>query len=168
MDPTSDGWTVQCEIFQATLIGGLPQDEDFQPGPDDDDFQPGHFSYFGYGQPGHGPPVPPPPPQSFNPFAAHEPNQQNQEALGWDMWPNQVAAAENAIWPNQLNAEVNENVAQVDHQLPAFQEEQEPEEVINDPANPEDHIQPVQEEFELSNSGVLAIDDDTDASDGEQ
>lgn len=42
LDPTSDSWTVQCEIFQATLLGGLAQDEDIPPRPDDndDDFSP--------------------------------------------------------------------------------------------------------------------------------
>ena len=97
LDPTSDSQTVQCEIFQATLIGGLPQDKDFQHGPDDDDFQPHQFAYFGFGQPGHGPPVPPPPLPLFNPFVAPEPNQQIQQALGWEIWPNQDnAIADNA------------------------------------------------------------------------
>lgn len=61
LDPTSDSWTVRCEIFQATLLGGLPQDEDFHPGPDngDDGFHPNHFDFYGYGQPGHGPQGPP-------------------------------------------------------------------------------------------------------------
>lgn len=48
LDPTSDSWTVQCEVFQANLLGGLPQDEDIPPGPDDNDdnFQPNNFGFF--------------------------------------------------------------------------------------------------------------------------
>jgi hypothetical protein len=79
LDPTSDSWSVQCEIFEATLIGGLPHDEDIRPRPGDDHdhFQLDHFAFFGYGQPGNGPPVPPPPFPPFNPFAAPNPSPQN-------------------------------------------------------------------------------------------
>lgn len=54
LDPNSDSWTVQCKIFQATLLGGQPQDEDLPPGPDDNDngVQPNNFAFFGFGQPG--------------------------------------------------------------------------------------------------------------------
>lgn len=67
LDPALDGWSVQCEIFQATLLGALPQDEDVPPGSDDggnDGFHLDHFDY-GYGQPGHGPLMPPQPPHPF-------------------------------------------------------------------------------------------------------
>lgn len=51
LDPNFDCWSVQCEIFQAVMIGGLPQDEDLPPGPDDDNngggFNPGNFYAFG-------------------------------------------------------------------------------------------------------------------------
>jgi hypothetical protein len=81
LEPTSDSWTIQCKIFQATLLGAMPQDEDFPPGPDDDDdgFQPNNFAFFGFGQPGQGPLMPPAP---FNPFAAPNPDQQNLQAMG--------------------------------------------------------------------------------------
>jgi len=61
LDPSSDSWTVQCEVFQSTLLGGLPQDEDIPLGPDDNDdaFQPNNFHFYGYGQPGQGSPPPP-------------------------------------------------------------------------------------------------------------
>jgi hypothetical protein len=34
-----ESWTVQCEVLQGHLLGGLPQDED--PAPRNDDFPPG-------------------------------------------------------------------------------------------------------------------------------
>lgn len=37
LDPTLDCWYIQCEIFQETLLGALPQDEDIPPGPRPDD-----------------------------------------------------------------------------------------------------------------------------------
>lgn len=50
-----ESWTVQCEVLQGNLLGGLPQDEDPAPGPDD--FPPGGpFDLFGFGQPGNGRP----------------------------------------------------------------------------------------------------------------
>jgi hypothetical protein len=53
-----DSWTVQCEILQGQLLGGLPQDEDQAPGPDD--FPPaGPFDLFGFGQFGPEPFGPP-------------------------------------------------------------------------------------------------------------
>ena len=46
-----ESWTCQCEILQATLLGGGPPDEDEPPnGPDD--IQPNLFEFFGFGQPG--------------------------------------------------------------------------------------------------------------------
>ena len=49
-----ESWTVQCEILQGQLLGGLPQDEDLVPGPDD--FPLGSpFDLFGFGQNGPGP-----------------------------------------------------------------------------------------------------------------
>lgn len=49
-----ESWTVQCEILQGHLLGGLPQDEDPAPGPDD--FPPrGPFDLFGFGQAGPAP-----------------------------------------------------------------------------------------------------------------
>lgn len=111
--------------------------------------------------------MPPPPPPPFNPFSTPKPNQQNQQALGWDIWPNQVNAAENDIWPNQANAAEDDIAAQLDQQLPTIPEEQEPDEVINTPADPDNQNMAAQEELEVSDSGVLAMDDDSDASEGE-
>ena len=49
-----ESWTCQCEILQATLLGGGPPDEDEPPnGPDD--IQPNLFEFFGFGQPSAGP-----------------------------------------------------------------------------------------------------------------
>lgn len=50
----AESWTVQCEVLQGNLLGGLPQDEAPAPGPDD--FPPnGPFDLFGFGQHGNGP-----------------------------------------------------------------------------------------------------------------
>lgn len=49
-----DSWTAQCEILQATLLGGDPLGEDEPPnGPDA--VQPMLYELFGFGQPGQGP-----------------------------------------------------------------------------------------------------------------
>ena len=86
-EPTSDSWSVQIEVFQSTLIGGLPQDEDF---PQDDpvELQPGFFDFFGFGQPSHGPAhahqnIA----DNFGP-AHGVPNPADLQALGWNQWPN--------------------------------------------------------------------------------
>jgi hypothetical protein len=51
---SGESWTVQCEILQGHLLGGLPHDED--PSLGDNDFPPGGpFDLFGFGQPGNGP-----------------------------------------------------------------------------------------------------------------
>lgn len=49
-DPESVSWTMQCEVFHASLLGAVAQDEDF-PLDDDDDIQPENFDFFGFGQP---------------------------------------------------------------------------------------------------------------------
>jgi hypothetical protein len=41
---------MQCEVFHASLLGAVAQDEDF-PLDDDDDIQPENFDFFGFGQP---------------------------------------------------------------------------------------------------------------------
>lgn len=43
-------------------------------------------------------------------------------------------------------------------------EEQDPIEAISEPNNPEGPMQPAQEELEVSDSTILAMDSDTDAS----
>jgi hypothetical protein len=71
----SNSWSVQCEILQATLLGGAPEDEGFPPD-DDDDFDPYEFHFHGFRQPGQGPPEPAP----INiPF---QPNQEVLNAMG--------------------------------------------------------------------------------------
>ena len=87
-----ESWTCQCEILQATHLGGRPPDESPPPG-GPDDVQPNFFEYFGFGQPiGHndGP--------SPNQAQAQEIPQANQaqaqenpqaNAENWDLWPNQ-------------------------------------------------------------------------------
>jgi hypothetical protein len=49
----SDSWTIQTEIIQATMLGGLAADEDLPRGPND--IQPDMFDFFGFGQQGQGP-----------------------------------------------------------------------------------------------------------------
>ena len=49
-----ESWTVQCEILQGQMLGGLPEDEDPVPGPDDFPSG-GPFDLFGFGQNGPGP-----------------------------------------------------------------------------------------------------------------
>jgi hypothetical protein len=52
-DPESDSWTVQCEVFHASLLGAVAQDEDLPPDDDDDDdIQLNQFDLYGFGQPG--------------------------------------------------------------------------------------------------------------------
>jgi hypothetical protein len=42
-----DSWTVQVEIIQARMLGGLGPDEDIPLGPND--LQPELFDFFGFG-----------------------------------------------------------------------------------------------------------------------
>lgn len=99
--PESHCWSTQCEVLQATLINAMPQDEDLPPDNPDlpDDFDPNHFQFFGFGQPGQGPPQ-----QqqhianAFQPNAAvanFQPN--NVNVLGWDAWPNPPPPAHNLL-----------------------------------------------------------------------
>lgn len=78
-DFESDSWSVQCEILQAQMLGGAPQDEDF-PSDDDDDFYPHEFHFHGFGQPRQGPP---PPPRNF-------PIPPDDDALGGLGWGQQM------------------------------------------------------------------------------
>jgi hypothetical protein len=66
------------------MLGAQPQDEDFPPD-DPDDVNPNAFDFFGFGQPGQGPPNPPDGhPDNFGVNLA------NQQAVGWAPWPQQV------------------------------------------------------------------------------
>jgi len=80
-DPEADSWTVQCEVFHASLLGVVAQDEDMPPD-DDDDVQPNHFDFYGFGQPGQGPPHQP----AEEPDVG--PNDVNPQGFGWNAWPN--------------------------------------------------------------------------------
>jgi hypothetical protein len=71
---------VQCEVLQIAMLGAMPQDED-QPPKNPDDFNPESFQYFGFRQPGQGPPNLPP----AHGFGQNEHNGQDVE---WDLWPN--------------------------------------------------------------------------------
>ena len=86
----SDSWTVQCEIISATMLGAQAQDDDFPPD-DPEDLDPNHFEFYGFGQPGQGPPPPP--------FGNGNAN--NAVNPGWAPWdqPN----ANNNVAPQQLN-----------------------------------------------------------------
>lgn len=55
-DPEANSWTVECEVFHASLLGVVAQDEDM-PSDDDDDVQPNHFDFYGFGQPGRDLPI---------------------------------------------------------------------------------------------------------------
>jgi hypothetical protein len=66
----SQSWTVLCEIMQQPLLEVLPQDEDLVP-PQLDNGQPPMFDFFGPGQPGAGP------------FHHQEPEDEEQELIGW-------------------------------------------------------------------------------------
>jgi hypothetical protein len=61
-----DSWTIQVEIIQARMLGGLGPNEDIPPGPDD--LQLELFDFFGFGQQGPGPN----PHLQQNPEPAHE------------------------------------------------------------------------------------------------
>ena len=172
LDPSADSWTVQCEIFQATLIGDLPQDEDIPPRPDanDDAFQPNNFAYFGYGQPSQGPPMPTPSFQPFNPFAVLNPNPQNLNAFGWDEWPNVMPANEAQFLPEadpvpQLIPLMPENAPanNVDQPKDALGNAEEVINLQNDQAMNEVDFQQQQEDL----AEVIAMDDLSDASDNE-
>ncbi|CAN6342947.1 unnamed protein product [Urochloa humidicola] len=114
-----ESWTCQCEVLQATMLGGAPGDEEQPPGPDD--FQPNLFHFFGYGQPGQGPPQNGPGNQTQGNNAANPshgnqaPNQQGNVAGGahaqglWGQWQNNnVNLAEQHLGdqgPVNVNAE---------------------------------------------------------------
>jgi hypothetical protein len=118
-------WTIQVEIIQTRMLGGLGPDEDIPPGPDD--IQPQFFDFFGFGQPGHGPAFQlqpqqqhPGPAQQQHPGPAHE-----LQGAGWGLWPqgqedqaHQDAVIVQAIPAAQpLNFDLNQPLEQVDDDL---------------------------------------------------
>jgi len=61
-----ESWTVQCEILQENLLGGMAADDDPEPGPHN--LPPGGpFDFFGFGQQGPGTVNPPPHQNGSNP-----------------------------------------------------------------------------------------------------
>lgn len=86
-----ESWTVQCEILQGNLLGGLPANE--EPVPRPDDFLPGApLIFFGFGQQGPGPANPTPPPQPIGPNphnggVAGGQNQPMDAIEAWEVWP---------------------------------------------------------------------------------
>lgn len=127
----------------------MPQDEDFPP-EDPDDVDPNHFEFFGFGQPGHGPPPPP---------AGNGPNAQ-------DIFH---ADAANPAWAPQPNPHAAQPNGDVPLLIPIQQEEQ-IDGVANADVNAvllpvEEVIQNAPEEEEppqLPEEQVLAMDVDTD------
>jgi hypothetical protein len=81
----SNNWCVQCEIFQAAMLGNAPQDEDFPP--NDGDFNPNNFQFQGFGQPIN---ILPPPALAVHQFV---PNQGLLNQLGLQAWPQDGEAA---------------------------------------------------------------------------
>lgn len=78
--PDTDSWSVQCEVLQTHMLGVMPQDEDMPP-EDPNDFDPEHFQFFGFGQPGQGPPNLPP----ADGFGHNDIGGLDVE---WDLWNN--------------------------------------------------------------------------------
>jgi hypothetical protein len=155
--PETDSWSVQCEVLQATLLGAMPQDEDQPPENPDllDDFNPEHFEFFGFGQPGQGPPFQPP-------ADAFGHNADMAQGLDWDLWPNppQQDQAPVEFQPNPVVQEPEED--EVAPQLIPLQHEPIPEVIQQLPA-PEDNLVA----DEIFEGEVLAMDDLTDQSEGE-
>jgi hypothetical protein len=112
-----DSSTIQVEIIQARMLGGLDPDEDIPPGPDD--LQPEFFDFFGFGQPGHGP-VFHLQPQQQQPGPA-----QDLQGGGWTLWPQgqddqahqdvEIVQAIPAAQP--FNFDLNQPLEQVDDDL---------------------------------------------------
>jgi hypothetical protein len=112
-----DSWTIQVEIIQACILGGLGPDEDIPPGPDD--LQPKFFDIFGFGQPGHGPAF------HLQPQQQQPGPAQDLQGGGWGLWPqgqndqaHQDAEIVQAIPEAQpLNFDLNQPLEQVDDDL---------------------------------------------------
>jgi len=110
-----ESWTVQCEILQGNLLGGMAADDDPEPGPHN--LPPGGpFDFFGFGQQGPGTVNPPPHQNGSNP-PPHQngPNPQNVHLAGgqnqpmeaaeaWDAWPEHNPVVQNIA----LNIDINE------------------------------------------------------------
>ena len=71
-----ESWTVQCEIIQNDLLGGMPPDED--PLPDDQPDPNAPFDFFGHGQVGPGP---------VEDVQDGIGEGENNQGAGWEPWP---------------------------------------------------------------------------------
>jgi hypothetical protein len=120
-----DSWTIQVEIIQTRMLGGLGPDEDIPPGPDD--IQPHFFDFFGFGQPGHGPAFQlQPQQQNHGPAQQQHPGPVHElQGAGWGLWPQgqedqaqQEAVIVQAIPAAQpLNFDLNQPLDQIDDDL---------------------------------------------------
>jgi hypothetical protein len=118
-------WTIQCEVLQGHLLGGLPQDEDPALGPDDFPLG-GPFDIFGFRQVGHGPAtqpnqqIGPNPPVGFGGIQGHNfVKQDNKPAeVDWNGGPEDV----NDVPDFNLNEEL-ENPPDLDMNTPADMQE---------------------------------------------
>jgi hypothetical protein len=141
-----DSWTIQVEIIQARMLGGLGPDEDIPPGPDD--LQPHFFDIFGFGQPGHGlafqlqpQQQQPRQPEQQQPGPAHD-----IQGEGWGLWPQgqdeqaqQDAVIVQAIPAAQLlNFDLNQPLEQVDDDLGVVENFPGPLQPPQQPAEPMD------------------------------
>lgn len=130
-------WTVQCEVLQHNLLGGGPADEDPVPDLPLDGVP---FDFFGLGQPGAGP---------VQQEGDDDPQDQEQEmhlehglqiqqaqmndAAGWDLWPDQNH--QQIHLAQDLN-QAPQDWMEIDLNVMAQQDEDNPQEVILNPATP--------------------------------
>ncbi|KAJ1277065.1 hypothetical protein BS78_05G265400 [Paspalum vaginatum] len=131
-----ESWTVQCEIIQNNLLGGLPPDEDPMPDLPLDPHAP--FNYYGLGQPGNGPMFAQQGQQGLQGehMAAHGGNA-NQDAVNndqqenpeWDPWPEELPAQPNVV------PDLNQNpVEEIEEVINMAEEEELPD--LNAPHQP--------------------------------
>ncbi|KAJ1288605.1 hypothetical protein BS78_02G100600 [Paspalum vaginatum] len=124
-DPDSfqgESWTVQCEILQGTLLGGLRPDED--PAPDAPLNPHALFDFFGLGQPGHGPQI-----------GGDNMAEGGQDDQGWDPWPEEIPAQQDLGF--DLNAAPDAEINN-EEQAPAAVEQQPFQMIIDDWMGDED------------------------------
>jgi hypothetical protein len=141
-----DSWTIQVEIIQTRMLGGLGPDEDIPPGPDD--IQPHFFDFFGFGQPGHGSAFQMQPQQQ-------QPGQLEQQqpgpahvvpGEGWGIWPQglDAQAQQDAVFvqpipaAHPLNIDLNQPLEQLDNDLGVVENVPGPLQPPQHPAEPMD------------------------------
>jgi hypothetical protein len=112
----SESWSVQCEILQATMLGGAAADEQFPPDDDDLNFNSNEFHFHGFGHNG-----PPPPPSPEN-HAPAPPSLDHLQAMGWGVWPNPVDQPEDVPELVPFVAELAPEHPAIEVPLPAIEE----------------------------------------------